>query len=389
VNTNQQFDPIVSVAMLPVLGHTTVPASSGAHTASVFVAAAQDPGEGATGSVTVPTPWERMRRRYWHYELDLTHHPVMLRFSLPASEEAFAFAATVTLLWAVRDPIEVALLGVRDLKSIIWTFLNQTLRAVSRQFGIEEIRAAEAEMRLVLDKHSGEIGFGLRLPMAAVTLRLDGDTEMYLSERVQTGRAGNLAGDRHDVAQREAEHEGEKAEWRNHLQQTQAEWKGRLEQAQAQHQRDLEMAQATHRRELDSAQADHARQIEQLNIDHETKIKDQRLAFYRNALGGGNHDVMVLQLIENPGDIGAVLRLIDAANDKHYLRSREILDNLLQHHLANASDVDGLTQHTIDQLRTALSAAAPRTSTVIEESVDERVRTEEKHTDRVIRQSTM
>ena len=123
-----------------------------------------------------------------------------------------------------------------------------------------------------------------------------------------------------------------------------------------------------------------------MNNDHETELKAQRLGFYRNALGGGSHDVMVLQLIENPGDIGAVLRLIEAGNDKHYVRSREILDNLLQHHLANAADVDDLTQHTIGELRTALSAAAPRASVVIEEGVSERVRTErEKHTDRIIR----
>jgi len=114
------------------------------------------------------------------------------------------------------------------------------------------------------------------------------------------------------------------------------------------------------------------------------------LKFYRNALGGGNHDVMVLQLIENPGDISGVLRLIEAGNDKHYVRSLQILDNLLQHHLANAADVEDLTQHTIGELRTALSAAAPRSTTVVETRVSEHVHTErEKHTDQVTRRTTM
>jgi hypothetical protein len=401
VKTNQQFDPIVSVAMLPLFGASATAASSGTHTASVYVAVSEGTDEAAAGSGTAPTFLERLRRRYWHYELDLTHHPVVLRLSLPAREEACAFTATVTLLWAVQNPVEVALQGVRDLKPVLWTFLNQTLRGVSRQFGIEEIRAAETEMRLALEKHSGEIGFGLRLPMVAVNLRLDEDTERYLSQRVQTGRAGNLAGDRHDLARQQAEYEERQAEWRNRLEQAQAEWRGKLEQVQAEwrgrleqaqgaHQRDLEEVQAMHRRNLDASQAEHAREVERLNTDHETKLKTQRLAFYRDALGGGNHDAMVLQLIENPGDIGAVLRLIEAGDDKHYMRSREILDNLLSHQLANAADVDGLTQHTIGELRTALSAAAPRSSVVIEEGVSERVRTErEKHTDRVIRQTTM
>ncbi|GAA2636776.1 hypothetical protein [Paractinoplanes durhamensis] len=384
---NPEFNPIVGITILPTFWATMAIASPDAHTASVFVSVVEGSEEAATGSGTAPTLRQRLRRRYWQYELDLTHHPVVLRFSLPAKEEAYAFTAIVTLLWAVQNPIQVALLGVRDLKPILWTFLEQTLRGVSRQFGIEEVQAAEAEMRLILDKHAGEIGFGLRLPMLAVSLRLDEDTERYLSQRVQTGRAGNLADDRHDLARQEAENEERQAEWRSHLEQAQAEWQGRLEQVQAEWRGRLEQAQALHRRDLDAAQADHAREIERLNAEHETKLKAQRLDFYRDALGGGNHDVMVLQLIENPGDIGAVLRLIEAGNDKHYVRSREILDNLLQHHLANAADVDGLTQHTIGELRTALSAAAPRSSVVIEEGVSERVR--EKHTDRIIRQTAM
>lgn len=428
MKTNQQFDPIVNVVMLPAFGAGPAATSLDAHTAAVFVAVTAGPDEAAIGSGTIPTLRERLRKRYWHYELDMTHHPVVLRLSLPAKEEAFAFTATVTLLWAVQNPVEVALLGVRDVKPILWTFLDQTLRGVSRQFGIEEVQAAEADMKLILDKQSGEIGFGLRLSMVAASLRLDSDTERYLSERVQTGREGNLAGDRHGLAEQKAEHEERQAEWRSRLEQAeaewhgsleqvqaewggrleqvQAEWRGRLEQAQAAHQRDLEQTQATHqrdleqaqavhRRELDARQADHAREIEQLNTDHETKLKGQRLAFYRDALSGGNHDVMVLQLIENPGDIGAVLRLIDAGSDKHYVRSREILDNLLDHKLANAADVNELTEHTIGELRAALSAVSPRLSTVIEEGVEERVRTErvqterEKHTDRVIRQTAM
>jgi hypothetical protein len=427
MKTTQQFDPIVSVAMLPVFGPAAPVLPSDAQTASVFVAVAGGSGEVAVGRWTPPTFRERLGQRFWRYELDLAHHPVTLRFSLPAREEAFACGATVTLLWAVRDPVEVALLGIRDLKPVIWTFLDQTMRVVSRQFGIEEIQAAEAEVRLALEKQLSEIGLGLRLSLLAVSLRLDEDTEQYLSQRVQTGRAGHLADDRQDLAKQKAEHEELQAEWRGRLEHAQAAWRGRLERAQAEwqgtlesaqaearvqlervqaahqrdladaqatHQRALDTAQAQHRRELDAEQAEHAREVERLNADHETSLKAQRLAFYRDALGEGNHDVMVLQLIENPGDVGSVLRLMEDGNDKHYVRSREILGNLLDHHLANAADVDELTQHTINELRTALSAAAPRSSTVIEEGVHERVSTErvstehEKHTDRIIRQTT-
>src|SRR4051794_32553779 len=104
--------------MLPVWGTTVAATVSGAHTASVFVAVADGPDEAAVGTRTAPKLRERLRRRYWQYELDLTHHPVALRLELPAKEEAFVFSATVTLLWAVQNPIEVALLGVRDLKPI-------------------------------------------------------------------------------------------------------------------------------------------------------------------------------------------------------------------------------------------------------------------------------
>ena len=412
MKTQQAFDPIVRAAMLPAFGAVPALGLPDTHTASVFVTATVGADEPAAQTGVAPTLRERLRRRYWHYEVDMRHHPVVLRFSLPAKEEAFAFTATVTLLWAVRNPVEVALLGVRDLKPVLWTFLDQTLRGISRQFGIEEVQAAEAEMRLVLDKEAGEIGFGLRLPMLAVSLRLDEDTERYLSQRIETGRAGNLAGDRHGLARQQAEHEELQAVWQGRLEQVQAEWRGRLEQAQAVHSHDLdaaqaahrhdldtaqaeqarqiEQAQAMHRLELDKAQAEHAREVERLNTEHETKLKSQRLAFYRDALGGNHHEVMVLQLIENPGDIGAVLNLIEAGTEKHYERSRTVLNDLLANQLANAADVSELTQHTIGELQTALSTAGPRSSTVIEERVDERVRTErEKHTDRVIRQTTM
>jgi hypothetical protein len=342
-------------------------ATSGAQTASVFVAVTDGPVEAAAGSTTMPTFRERLQRRYWRYELDLTHHPVALRFQLPAREEAFAFTATVTLLWAVQNPIEVAVHGVRDLKPIIWTFLNQTLRGVSRQFGIEEVRAAEAEMRLALEKQAGDIGFGLRLPMVGVSLRLDEETERYLSQRVQTDRAGNLADDRHDLARQEAEHE-----------KLQAEWQGMLEEARS-----------LHRRNLDAAQAKHAREIERLNTEHDTALKSQRLNFYRDALVGGSHDAMVLQLIENPSDVGSVLRLIETGDEKHFTRSREILLKLLENQMAGAADLDDLTQHTISELRTALSAVAPKTETIVKESVRERMRTEtERDVDRVIHQKT-
>ena len=238
MKTSQEFDPIVSVAMLPVFGANAA-TSSGAHTASVLwppmeARTRKQPAAGRTQGLGP------VAAAYWHYELDLRHHPVVLRFSLPAREEAFAFTATVTLLWAVRNPVEVALQGVRDLKLVIWTFLDQALRSVSRHFGIEEVRAAEAEMRLILEKQSEEFGFGLRLPMVGVSLRLDEDTERYLSQRVQTGRDVNLADDRHGLARQAAD------------------WRGRIELAQAAHQRDLDEAQAMHRREPRRSASQHA-----------------------------------------------------------------------------------------------------------------------------------
>lgn len=397
----QTFDPIVSAALLPPFGSAPGSESPDAHTASVFVPAVAGADEQTARIGFAPTLRQRLRRRYWRYEIDMRHHPVVLRFSLPAREEALAFNATVTLLWAVRNPVEVALHGVRDLKPVLWTFLDQTLRGVSRQFSIEEVQSAEAEMRSVLDKEGGEIGFGLRLPMLAVSLQVDEDTERYLSQRVQSGRDGNLAGDRHDLARQEAEYEQvqaawrgrldqERADWQGQLERVQAEWRGRLDRAQAVHSRELdaaraehrheldvaeaqharaiEQAQAAHRHELDAAQAEHAREVERLNTENETRLKGQRLAFYREALSGGHHDAVVLQLIENPHDIGEIMRLVAAGTEKHYERSREVMKDLLANQLANAADMDALTQHTIGELQTALSAAGPRKSRVIEEA---------------------
>jgi hypothetical protein len=74
----------------------------------------------------------------------------------------------------------------------------------------------------------------------------------------------------------------------------------------------------------------------------------------------------VLQLIEHPEDITAVMEMLHAGKQKYYDRSREVIKDLLDRELVNAADVDPLREHAIEQLRSALDIAAPQSAVLVE-----------------------
>jgi hypothetical protein len=353
------FNPILNEAPLPLFDFGGPGGHSRGHTALVYLTdlAAIDPA--AALRRRMPALRERLRHQFWRYEVDVAHHPTYVSLELPAQEEAFSFTAKVCFTWTVSDAAAVARYGIRDTKAIIWPFLDQTLRSVSRHFGIERCGEAEGEMNDRLKKEAGDLDYGIRLSSCAVDLFLDAAAQQHLAKRYDARRSQERAVEEHTLHVLREEHARKEGELR-----------GKLEVAAARHQRELEAAAMTH--DLD--------------------LKEQRRTFYRKAVDGGSFGFLVLQLIENPSDIKAVVDMLHTSKDVYYERARTVIKDLLDNELVDAADVDPLREHAIGQLRAALDIAAPqgsvmvdhdRRTTVMKETKDERIVAQEEESTRL------
>ncbi|MFI5496338.1 hypothetical protein [Actinoplanes sp. NPDC051859] len=349
MNQRESFDPILSESPMSVFDLPGASGRSSGHTALVFLpdVAARVP----TGVLIdeVPTFMQRLQRRFWRYEVDLAHRTTWVTLDLPAAEEAFSFTAKVCFTWTVADPAAVVRFGIRDTKAIIWRYLDQLLRGVSRQYGIEDSGPAEEEMNRRLQKEPGDLDYGLRLSMITVNLHLDAAAQQHLASRVESRRATELARDEHELHVLREQHTLAEARMR-----------GQLERAQAQHERDMESVRSRHLAELELANAKHSRIVDELLTSKDLALKKQRLTFYRNALEGNSSDVLVLQLIEHPEDIGAVVEMLNSGTEISYDRSRKIMQDLLQQEMVHAADVESLRQNVVEQLSSALNVRAPQ-----------------------------
>jgi hypothetical protein len=411
----ESFNPILNGSPLPLFEFGKAGLHRTGHTSLVYLPdiAASDPAEASIDRQ--PAFGKRFKRHYWRYEIDVAHHSTWVTLVLPAAEEAFSFTAKVCFTWTVADAAVVARFGIYDAKAIIWRYLDQLLRNISRQYRIEDSGAAEEEMNRRLEKESGDIDYGLRLSLMAVNLHLDQDAQQHLANRVGSRRATELARDEHGLQiLREQDKHGLQVLREKHTAE-QARLRGDLERAQAQHMRDLEIASAKHSRDLESIAAEHARELESLTAEHardmelvrtkhsldldsvnaehtrtvesvtnrhNLELKEQRVRFYRDALKGNGYDFVVLQLIEHPGDITAVVDMMQAGKDTYYERTRAVMKDLLDREMVNPADIEPLREHAINQLRAALNLAAPPIGVTIEH--DERTTVAEKTAERVV-----
>jgi hypothetical protein len=348
MSQRDSFDPILMESPVPLFDFSGANGHSNGHTALVYLpdVAARVPSNALIDEP--PTVKQRLRQRYWRYEVDVAHHTTWVTLKLPAAEEAFSFTAKVCFTWMVADPAAVARFGIRDTKTIIWRYLDQLLRGVSRKYGIEDNGPAEEEMNRRLQKEPGDLDYGLRLTLMAVNLYQDAEAQKHLASRVGSRRATEIARDEHQLhVLRE----------QNTL--AEARLRGDLERAQAQHARDMESVRSKHVADLELANAKHSQVVDELLTSKELALKKQRLTFYRNALEGNSSDVLVLQLVEHPEDIGTVVDMLNSGTEISYDRSRKIMQDLLQQDMVHAADVEPLRQNVVDQLSSALNVAAP------------------------------
>jgi hypothetical protein len=336
MNPREVLNPIVGESALPWFSIGDSPGSGTGHTAVVYVAAL-DAGDrpAAVHLGRRPAIRERLRRPYWRYEVDTAHHWTSFSLRLPTEEEAFSFRVWVSLTWRVQDPVAVAEAGVQDVKPIIWGFIDQQLRGISRRHSIEQAGLAEHDMTDFLERKLGDIDYGLRLALISVNVRLDEAAEKYLVTRVESKRAKALAQDDHDLETLRREYAVELARREG----------------------DLEREQVEHAAQIERMRADQDGRLAVLATDHDLALKQQRVDFYRSALRGGGYDVLVLHLIEHPQDVQTVVAMLHQGRKEEYEQARTVIQNLIDKDLMNAADAEPMRELAIDRLRSAFGIA--------------------------------
>lgn len=338
MNRREAVDPIVGESALPVFMIGPPVGRSAGHTALVYLSRSAS-GQPTTTVNDRPRWRERIKRRHWCYEVDTAMHATSLSLTLPAAEETFVFTARINFTWSVADPAAIVLSGIRDFRPIIWGFLDNLLRGVSRQHGIETSGSAEQAMTDCLEKKIRDIGQGLRLHVLSVNVRCDEAAERHMAARVDSERSKELALLR-----------------------------GALERGQEEHKNLLERTRAEH---------DH--QLEKMSTDRELALKEQRVGFYRTAVAEGGYSVVMLHLLDHPGDIKTVVDMLQAGRKDEYERARQILQDLLTNNLINQADAEPMREYAISRLQSAfdigaaptkITAVREKTKTVTETEID-------------------
>lgn len=262
--------------------------------------------DGLPIATTAPGLRERLRHRYWCYEIDMAQHTHRYEFGLPSAEEAFRFRVTMYLTWAVHDPANVARFGIRDVHMIIWPFVGQRLRALSRRFGIEDSALAEAEINNDLKAAPFNLDSGIVICSCSVHLRLDDRATQHLAARAEARRAREREVAEHDLQLLREQHEDTEARLRH--------------------------------------------QLEQQNAAHQLALKRQRIDFYHQALEHEGVSFFVLQLIEHPEDIAAAMAMLEQRNDDVFSKAREVIKDLSGRDMYNPADLDPIREKALLRL---------------------------------------
>ncbi|MDR7277469.1 hypothetical protein J2S41_004247 [Catenuloplanes atrovinosus] len=289
-----------------------------------------------------PPIGRRLTGSFRCFEIDTALHTRLVRWEPPALEEAFRFVGMMHVTWRVFDAAVVSACGVTNAESIFGPFLDQRLRQITRRFSIEECAAAESEVNLDLKAAPFRLDHGIEVSSCCVTLRLDDRAEKYLAERETIRRNGERARAQHDLAL-----------IKDQLATAEAELRYRLEtgQAAAAHR----LAMTKHEYAAKEARLKHA--LEQTMNEHEILLKRKRVQFYRLALEDRNLGLLALQLIEHPGDISAVVRMLRERSD-HFFGTAQKMISILDNHSGELADYDPMRQQTIQHLQEALAWAA-------------------------------
>lgn len=249
------------------------------------------------------------------YLVNTAVHPYTLVLDLPAQEDAFPFHAEVSARWRVGDPCEAVKTSLVDAGHVLAPYLRQTLRELSTSYAIEERPAAERAMiRYFSDQGPLMLAQGVQLVHCSVSLTLDGPALDELQKRKQ--------------------HEWNAREY--------------TRQTTALHQNaELERVQEKSR---------HSR--ERAETEHQLNLTQRRMAFYGEALAGGQESLVALQLASSPAEVNNVLALFMQRDRMDFETAKDLLNSLLENRLVNHSDVQGIMGQASSVIANQLSRAS-------------------------------
>lgn len=304
-----QTDPVLREMPVPVFGMASVWQSRG-NTALVF-ADAQD--SACTGEP--PRLRRRLAGRVRMYEVDTSLRSVTIIFDLPSADEALYFSARMHLQWRVAKPEAVIRAGLRDAQSVFWPFFQRQLRPIARRFRLEDNAGLEADLNRYLDEAPFSLDHGIEVASCFVSTSVaDDDAKAFLLDRAKV---------RWGLEQQEAEH--------------------RL---------------AMLREEYRARESELQRAAARLTEEHDLLLKKQRMSFYQSALEDRSLGVLILQLIEHPADISAVVKLLQGRKQSYLQAARDTLRDMIRNDELSLADLDPVRQRAVDHLHEALESLA-------------------------------
>lgn len=263
------------------------PASSG-HSAIVYVTKRGDyqvgSGRLTTGELWLATPREM-------YLVDITPHEEVFELSLPSAEEAFTYAASVRVTWRISDPVAAVKTGKVEPREAIGRFLEEKLREVTRQFGVED--SANAERRIAHEFGEREVRMSDAVVVTRCTavLDLEESTREYIASRTKFARTYETEKLSHEVRQ---------------------------------------------------LRAQHSREMRQLEQQHELELKQQRLKVYADAIREDDANVLALRLAGHKDDIQDVIALLREQKKLSLENAKDVLQMALEHKAVTLTELKPL-----------------------------------------------
>jgi len=103
---------------------------------------------------------------------------------LPSKDLAYDFEARVAVTYRVTEVDQLPVDNLVETEAMLWSQVETALRAVSRQFGVDQVFEAEQKMQEIIEGQSIQ-GYGLEIVKVQVAVDLDKRAREYAEELAQ------------------------------------------------------------------------------------------------------------------------------------------------------------------------------------------------------------
>lgn len=316
-----------------------------------------------------PLSWsEQVASKYrTRYEVDLSDYrrQASLESSpLPSRGDAYFFRCIVDVGFRVTDPAAVVRRHVTDGAMVVYNYLMDSFRPVTRRYDIADAEGAEDELNRIFQR-PWELPEGITIYFCSTRLTPDATAQAYLRELETAQRDVTLGSARHGVDVAALRHNQELGgiEQQGRFESEDRELAVRHRRAMENAERSLALDAADH--EVNVAATRHAQVVNEMN--QIARLQAERLE--RAALAGQPTDLpglLQLHLAKHPDDTRYAIDLLSSQrqsgfdrDDINYDRWQELVKYMAGQGLIQSADVDRLRATAIDQLADAIDPSGP------------------------------